>query len=88
MQSIQKTWPHLRFRYGLGADPYAPRVNILAAAAYLRELQDRYGSPGFLDAYNADPTRYEDRLTTAGASAETRGYIADVGSLKRRRRAR
>ena len=47
MQSIPETWPHLRFRYGLGADPYEPRENILAAAAYLRELHDRYVHPAF-----------------------------------------
>jgi hypothetical protein len=38
---------------GLDADPYNPHDNILAAAAYIRELHDRYGSPGFLAAYNA-----------------------------------
>jgi len=32
--------------YGLGADPYDPRDNILAGAAYIRELYDRYGAPG------------------------------------------
>ena len=36
----------------------------LAGAAFLRELHDRYGSPGFLAAYNAGPGRYEDHLAT------------------------
>ena len=56
MQIMPKTWQELRARYGLGADPYEPRDNILAGAAYLRELHDRFGSPGFLAAYNAGPS--------------------------------
>ena len=80
MQIMPETWAHLRVRYGLGADPYDPHDNILAGAAYLRELHDRYGAPGFLAAYNAGPTRYEDHLTTGRPlPAETRAYVADVG---------
>jgi soluble lytic murein transglycosylase-like protein len=52
MQIMPKTWTELRARYGLGADPFDPRDNILAGAAYIRELYDRYGAPGFLAAYN------------------------------------
>ena len=48
MQIMPKTWEELRARYALGADPYEPRDNILAGAAYLRELHDRFGSPGSL----------------------------------------
>jgi soluble lytic murein transglycosylase-like protein len=55
MQIMPKTWTELHARYGLGADPYDPRDNILAGAAYIRELYDRYGVPGFLAAYNAGP---------------------------------
>ena len=44
----------------LGPDPFDPRDNILAGAAYLAEMFARYGSPGFLAAYNAGPRRYED----------------------------
>lgn len=50
MQIMPDTWAGLRVRHGLGADPYEPRDNILAGAAYLREMHDRYGSPGFLAA--------------------------------------
>ena len=32
MQIMPKTWTELRARYGLGADPYDPRDNILAGA--------------------------------------------------------
>ena len=80
MQIMPETWAYLRVRYGLGTDPYDPHDNILAGAAYLRELHDRYGAPGFLAAYNAGPTRYEDHLTTGRPlPAETRAYVADVG---------
>src|SRR3546814_10577379 len=48
MQLMPDTWANLRVRLGLGANPYDPRDNILAGAAYLREMHDRYGSPGFL----------------------------------------
>jgi len=80
MQIMPETWAHLRVRYGLGADPYDPHDNILAGAAYLRDLHDRYGAPGFLAAYNAGPARYENHLTTGRPlPAETRAYVADVG---------
>ena len=38
MQIMPKTWNELRRRYGLGHDPWQPRANILAGAAYLREM--------------------------------------------------
>jgi Transglycosylase SLT domain len=77
MQIMPDTWDELRIRYRLGKDPYDPRDNILAGAAYLRELHDRYGSPGFLAAYNAGPKRYEDYLSRKRLlPAETRTYIA------------
>jgi hypothetical protein len=77
MQIKPEAWAALRSRYGLGADPYDAHDNILAGAAYLRELLDRYGSPGFLAAYNAGPARYEDHLATGRAlPAETQAYVA------------
>ena len=48
IQIMPQTWTDLRARYGLGADLYDPHDNIVAGAAYIRELHDRYGSPGFL----------------------------------------
>jgi len=54
----------------------------MAGAAYLRELLDRYGSPGFLAAYNAGPARYEDHLTTGRAlPAETQAYVAALAPV-------
>jgi Transglycosylase SLT domain len=77
MQIMPDTWDELRVRYRLGKDPYDPRDNILAGAAYLRELHDRYGSPGFLAAYNAGPKRYEDYLSKKRPlPPETRAYVA------------
>ena len=55
MQLMPETWAALRARYGLGRDAFDPHDNILAGAAFLREMHDRYGSPGFLAAYNAGP---------------------------------
>ena len=76
MQIMPETWASLRSRYGLGADPFDPHDNILAGAAYLRELHDRYGSPGFLAAYNAGPTRYEAYLAAGEPlPRETRAYF-------------
>jgi hypothetical protein len=82
MQIMPATWAGLRARYGLGADPYEPRDNILAGAAYLREMHDRYGSPGFLAAYNAGPARYDEYLATGRElPTETRLYVAMLTPL-------
>jgi SLT domain-containing protein len=78
MQIMPGTWADLRARHRLGNDPYDPRDNILAGAAYLRELYDRYGSPGFLAAYNAGPGRYEEHLAGRPLPAETRAYVATL----------
>ena len=76
MQIMPGTWAELRDRHRLGRDPFDPRDNILAGAAYLRELHDRYGFPGFLAAYNAGPGRYEEHLAGRPLPAETRAYVA------------
>ncbi|MEN3208907.1 lytic transglycosylase domain-containing protein [Methylorubrum populi] len=82
MQIMPATWAELRARHGLGNDPYDPRDNVLAGAAYLREMHDRYGSPGFLAAYNAGPGRYEEyRATGRPLPAETRAYVAALAPI-------
>jgi hypothetical protein len=82
MQIMPDTWSELRSRYGLGADPYDAHDNIMAGAAYLREMHDRYGERGFLAAYNAGPGRYEDHLATGRPlPSETLLYMAAVASL-------
>lgn len=76
MQIMPETWTGLRVRYRLGRDPFDPRDNIIAGTAYLREMYDRFGSPGFLAAYNAGPGRYEEHLATGRTlPRETRAYM-------------
>lgn len=82
MQIMPETWASLRLRYGLGPDPFDVHDNILAGAAYLRELHDRYGAPGFLAAYNAGPTRYETYLATGRPLPnETLAYVDRLAPL-------
>ncbi|SFD71577.1 Transglycosylase SLT domain-containing protein [Bosea sp. CRIB-10] len=81
MQIMPTTWAELRAQLQLGSDPYNPRDNILAGTAYLRELHDRYGSPGFLAAYNAGPGRYEEHLAGRPLPADTRTYVAMLRPL-------
>ena len=82
MQIMPETWAALRQRYRLGADPYDAHDNIIAGAAYLRELHDRYGIPGFLAAYNAGPARWEEHLATGRAlPAETRAYLVRLAPI-------
>ncbi|HEV2099700.1 MAG TPA: lytic transglycosylase domain-containing protein [Stellaceae bacterium] len=82
MQIMPKTWASLRLRYGLGTDPFDAHDNILAGAAYLRELHDRYGAPGFLAAYDAGPARYEAYLATGRPLPnETFAYVDRLAPL-------
>lgn len=78
MQVMPDTWAELRARYGFGRDPYDPRDNIMAGAAYLREMWDRYGNvAAMLAAYNTGPGRYDEYLSTGRTlPAETRAYVA------------
>jgi soluble lytic murein transglycosylase-like protein len=82
MQIMPDTWTGLRLRYRLGRNPRDPRDNILAGAAYLREMHDRYGAAGFLAAYNAGPGRYQDYVSTGRPlPAETLAYVAALAPL-------
>lgn len=81
MQIMPETWGDLRVRHRLGNDPYDPHDNIIAGAAYIRELFDRYGSPGWIAAYNAGPGRYEASLSGHPLPAETRAYVAAVAPV-------
>ncbi len=80
MQVMPQTYDGLRARYDLGDEPYNPYDNILAGTAYIREMYDLYGNPGFLAAYNAGPRRVDDYLTYGRVlPAETRHYVAMIG---------
>jgi cell division septation protein DedD len=80
MQVMPGTYAELTRRYGLGGDPYHPWDNIMAGTAYLREMYELYGAPGFLAAYNAGPRRLEDYLWgNRGLPDETRNYVARIG---------
>ncbi|ONG48221.1 hypothetical protein BKE38_22200 [Pseudoroseomonas deserti] len=79
MQVMPQTYDLLRPRLGLGMDAYAPRDNILAGTAYLREMYDRFGSPLFLAAYNAGPDRVAFYLSGAKILPdETETYVARI----------
>src|SRR5438132_11246883 len=79
MQVMPGTYEGLRTRYQLGDDPYDPHNNILAGTAYLREMYDRFGSPGFLAAYNAGPERVDRYLAgRAVLPDETVNYLAAI----------
>jgi len=80
MQIMPATWAELRARHRLGVDPYDVRDNIIAGSGYIRELLDRYGSPGWIAAYNAGPGRYDEALNGRPLPTETRTYVAAVAS--------
>jgi hypothetical protein len=83
MQIMPATWAGLRARHRLGSDPFDPRDNILAGAAYLREMHDRYGDvTAMLAAYNAGPGRTDEHLSRGRPlPAETRAYLAKLASI-------
>jgi transglycosylase-like protein with SLT domain len=82
MQVMPKTYAELRVRHRLGADPCDAHDNILAGVAYLREMFDRYGSPGFLAAYNAGPARYDEHLIKGRPlPGETQDYVAKLAPM-------
>ncbi len=79
MQVMPATYEGLRVRYQLGDDPYDPHNNILAGTAYIREMYDRFGAPGFLAAYNAGPDRVDEYLARQAAlPEETVNYLAAI----------
>src|SRR3984893_11251471 len=82
MQIMPDTYAELRARYGLGANAYDPRDNIIAGTAYMSEMIELFGVPDFLAAYNAGPTRLEDHLQRGRPlPAETQRYLAQIGEL-------
>jgi soluble lytic murein transglycosylase-like protein len=79
MQLMPDTYDQMADRHGLGDDPFNGRDNVMAAAAYLRWLKDRYGFPGMFGAYNFGPGNWEDHLHKKRAlPAETRNYLKQI----------
>ncbi|SJZ30901.1 Transglycosylase SLT domain-containing protein [Enhydrobacter aerosaccus] len=81
MQVLPETYAEMQRRHGLGPNPADPHDNILAGAAYLREMLDRFGYPHLFAAYNAGPERFAAyRRGEQPLPAETRAYIAQIGT--------
>ncbi|WP_148219635.1 lytic transglycosylase domain-containing protein [Azospirillum sp. B510] len=79
MQLMPATYEEMRRKHNLGSDPFDPHDNIIAGTAYLREMYNLFGAPGFLGAYNCGPGCYGDYLAgKRGLPGETRRYIASV----------
>jgi soluble lytic murein transglycosylase-like protein len=79
MQIMPGTWTDLTGRYGLGSDPWNPRMNMIGGALYLAELARQFGLPGAYSAYNAGPGRYL-RYVRGGVPlpGETIAYAAQI----------
>lgn len=79
MQIMPATWERIRERLGLGTDPYDPHDNIIAGAAILRDLRERYGWPACIAAYHAGTQRFDDYVQNGRALPEaTLDYVARV----------
>ncbi len=80
MQLMPETYDEVRAQYNLGDDAFDPHNNILAGTAYIRQMYEAFGVPGFLAAYNGGPARLEDYLThQRPLPTETRRYVAMIG---------
>ena len=87
MQIMPPTWQDMRLRYQLGDDPFDEQDNIYAGTAYLKILYNRFGSPGFLFAYNAGPARYQRHVDhgddlpreTVDYVNRVTSHVADIG---------
>ncbi len=80
MQVMPETYEKMRLQLGLGGDPYDPHDNVLAGAAYLREMYDLFGYPDLFAAYNAGPVRLDSYLIYGEPlPQETLDYLARIG---------
>ena len=79
MQLEPGTYQEMASRYGLGSDPFNPYDNIMAGTAYIHEMYEVYGSPGFLAAYNAGPGRVDSYMNYhMPLPQETINYVAMI----------
>jgi len=75
MQVMPGTYDQMAGKHRLGDNPFDARDNIMAGAAYLRWLHERYGFPRMFAAYNAGPGR----VAQGGRlPAETRAYVGGI----------
>ena len=80
MQVMPETYDELRARYDLAPTRTIRATISWPVTAYLREMYDIYGAPGFLAAYNAGPRRLDDYLADhRPLPEETRRYVAMIG---------
>jgi len=82
MQMMPGTYDQMRKQYRLGANPYDPRDNVYAGAAYLRWLHGKYGYPAMFAAYNGGPGTLEAYQRGERAlPKETQNYLVSVTNL-------
>ncbi len=81
MQVMPTTYGDMRHQYGLGADPYDPHDNVLAGAAYLRWLYEKYGYPKMFAAYNAGPGTVEAAADPRDLPDETQAYVSGIAKI-------
>lgn len=79
MQLMPSTYAALGKHYGFGADPYDPRDNILAGAAYLKAMYVRYGYPLLFAAYLTGPAHLDAYLSRPeGLPSNVVAYVNDI----------
>jgi len=79
MQLEPQTYQDMAAQYGLGSDAFNPYDNIMAGTAYIHQMYQVYGSPGFLAAYNAGPGRLNSYMNYHTAlPQETVTYVAMI----------
>jgi hypothetical protein len=82
MQLMPDTYAEMRQQYALGADPFDPHDNVIAATAYLRWLERKYGFPNMFAAYNDGPGKLDDHLNNgAPLPDETKNYLASIARV-------
>ena len=82
MQLMPETWRDMQQQYGLGQNPYDPHDNVLAGAAYLRWLYEKFGFPKMCAAYNAGPaTETQHSAGLRELPDETRNYVRGIAHI-------
>ena len=82
MQLMPDTWRDMQRQYGLGQNPYDPHDNVIAGAAYLRWLYEKFGFPKMFAAYNAGPaTEAAHSAGFRGLPNETSNYVRGIAHI-------